>query len=149
MFVFSRVGFFCRIVGGRGYRHTPATHIGTHIHTHAPLALLSSLFIASQLTAHGPGMYLSKHLPDQLGHQANSPRRRNNHHRRRGGGGARQEEDAGATSTATTVPTLGDLDWDQPEGPLVLLWDGRGIDGVEVPDPSPENRPIRLVVSKV
>ncbi|CAN0142172.1 unnamed protein product, partial [Ectocarpus sp. 12 AP-2014] len=100
----------------------------------------------SELTAHGPGMYLSKHLPDQPVHQVNSPRRRNNHHRRRGGGGGRQEEDAGAMSTAT-VPTLGDLDWGQPEGPLVLLWDGRRIDGVEVPDPGPETRPIRLVVS--
>ncbi|CAB1098165.1 unnamed protein product [Ectocarpus sp. CCAP 1310/34] len=63
-----------------------------------------------------------------------------------GGGGGRQEEDSGATSTAT-VPTLGDLDWGQPEGPLVLLWDGRRIDGVEVPDPGPGTRPIRLVVS--
>lgn len=118
-----------------------------HKYTH-PGPVYACICTTLQLTAHGPGMYLSKHLPDQPGHQANSPRRRNNHHRRRGGGGGRQEEDAGATSTAT-VPTLGDLDWGQPEGPLVLLWDGRRIGGVEVPDPGPETRPIRLVVSKV
>lgn len=96
-----------------------------------------------QLATHGPGLFLSKHLPDQPEEedQALQSTRKSRCRGGKGGGGRRGAEDES--------PVLGDLDWDLAEEPSLLVWDGERVGGVEVLQPSPETRPIRLVVSKL
>lgn len=104
-----------------------------------------------QLAVHGPGLFLSKHIPDQPdeGDQALQSRL-NSHNRRRGGrgGGSGGGGSGGRRSGEDEAPVLGDLDWGVAEEPSILMWDGERVGGVELPQPSSETRPIRLVVSE-
>ncbi|CAM9781452.1 unnamed protein product [Scytosiphon promiscuus] len=114
----------------------------------------------SELTHHGPGLFLSQHLSDQPEHPPSPPSsssssRRGGDRRRSGQGRGRNHDPdrdgnsrgKGAETAAASALVLGDLEWGVPEEPCVLMWDGEGIGGVELPDPRPENRPIGLVVS--
>lgn len=112
----------------------------------------------SQLTPHGPGLFLSQHLSDQLEHPSSPPSssssRRGGDRRRAGQSqGRKQERDRGGTSREKGTPAsalvLGDLEWGMPEEPCVLMWDGEGVGGVELPEPRPDTRPIGLVVSQL
>eukprot|EP00752_Nemacystus_decipiens_P001274 g1270.t1 len=97
----------------------------------------------SELATHGPGLFLSRHIPNQPDEEDQAVQSRRQP-RRRGGtaGGRRRTGDWEDES-----PVLGDLDWDLAEEPSLLVWDGGRVGGVEVLQPSPHTRPIRLVVS--
>lgn len=90
-----------------------------------------------QVTAHGPGLFISKHLPDAV------PRFSHKAARRKGGAGGDDDR------PPPMSPVLGDLEWDdmRDQEVMVLMWDGYAVDGVELDEPTPENRPIRLTVS--
>lgn len=98
-----------------------------------------------QLATHGPGLFLSRHIHDQPDDEDQALHFRGRNKRRGGraggggGGGRRKGEDE--------TPVLGDLDWGLSEEPSLLLWDGERIGRERVLQPSPETRPIRLVVS--
>lgn len=86
-------------------------------------------------------MFLSKHLPDAV----TRPRHKGAGGGRRGGG--RGGGDDGRPPPVSAV--LGDLEWDnmRDQEATVLMWDGYDVGGVELDEPTHENRPIRLTVS--
>ena len=101
-----------------------------------------------QLSPHGPGLFVSKHLPDM----ATTPRRRHNRGKK-GPGGKRKQFQGDRCSSSESCPdrrkggALGEIEWDRAEDIEVLAWDGVAVGGVGLPDPGPKARPIRLTVS--
>ena len=91
---------------------------------------------------------MSKHLPDMA---IPSERERGKRGTRSSGGGGSSSSYGGwGEDDARPMPAvLGDLDWDLGEEPEVLVWDGDGVGGVELPNPCPETRPICLQVRAV
>ncbi|CAN0091443.1 unnamed protein product [Ascophyllum nodosum] len=102
----------------------------------------------AELSPHGPGLFVSKHLPDM----ATTPRRRHNRGKK-GPGGKRKQFQGDRCSSSESCPdrrkggALGEIEWDRAEDIEVLAWDGVAVGGVGLPDPGPKARPIRLTVS--
>lgn len=120
--------------------------------TPPPRLLISASHVPSpassrQLTEHGPGLFISQHLPDMSIPAGRGGGRRG---ARSSGGGSGSNSSYGGWGNGDgarpTPAVLGDLEWDLGEEPAVLVWDGDGVGGVEVPNPSPETRPICLQV---
>eukprot|EP00903_Cladosiphon_okamuranus_P007250 g7034.t3 len=99
----------------------------------------------SELATHGPGLFLSRHIPDQPDEE-DKPLQSTRQNRRRGGKGG-GGSGSGRQGAEDESPVLGDLGWDLEEEPSLLVWDGERVGGVEVLQPSPETRPVRLMVS--
>ncbi|CAM9413145.1 unnamed protein product, partial [Laminaria digitata] len=70
----------------------------------------------SELTAHGPGLFLSQHLPDMAVPSGREGSRRGTRSSGGGGGGSRSYGGWGDEDDARpTAAVLGDLEWDLGE----------------------------------
>lgn len=115
-----------------------------------------------QLSPHGPGLFLSKHLPDMGG----GPSRRRRHCHKKDAVQGKFDGGSKGSSDSSELPhgggwsrdgdkrpgaaVLGDIEWNQrtEEEISVLAWGGEAVGGVGLSDPGPTERPIRLTVSE-
>lgn len=118
----------------------------------------------TQLVAHGPGLVLAKHLlnpPESLSRRGSRGGskggvRKGGKGRGRGRGRGRGGEDSwkGGDSSdesggGAKAGVVADVEWEHSteQEAMVLMWNGTDIEGVQLPEPVPGKRPLRLRVS--